>query len=1039
MAASVGFTESVVEEATLDWFGQIGYAIEHGPGIAPGEVGAERTDYHEVILGGRLRDALVRINLGASVEAIAEAVRLVTQGGGASLIQANRDMHLLVMNGVQVETTQDGEARGELIRLVDFDEPQNNDFVAVNQFTVVADPIERRPDVVVFVNGLPLAVIELKNAADESATVEKAWGQLQTYQAQIPRLFHFNTVMVASDGVKAILGGIGTPRERWGAWRTVEGDELARASENPLEVLIKGVFAPGRFLDLIESFVVFEDDGATIEKKVAQYHQFHAVRKAVGATLRAAAAGGNRRGGVIWHTQGSGKSLTMLFFAGKLILEPELADPTIVMLTDRIDLDGQLFGTFARGQHVLRQAPVQATSRAGLRDLLTTAGGGVVFTTIQKFFPEIRGDAFPLLSDRRNVVVLADEAHRSQYDTVDGYAAHIRDALPNATFVGFTGTPLELGDRDTTAIFGDYIDTYDMARAVEDGATVPIHYESRLINLVLPDGSETRLDEEFEDITEAEEAEGKAKLASKWTQLEALVGSGKRLGQVAEDLVAHFEARQEVIVGKGMVVCMSRRICVELYEAIIALRPGWHDGDDEAGRIKVIMTGSASDELAWQGHIRNKKRRERIGERFKDPNDPLELVIVRDMWLTGFDVPPMHTMYLDKPMKGHALMQAIARVNRVFRDKPGGLVVDYIGIANRLKEALRLYSERGGGERTEAAALDMDKLIWTMTEKLEVCRAMFAEFDYAVFLTGSHSERVQLLTQAEDFVFYKEARELRQVRERGDRFLARFQDAAAALLAAFAMAGATPQGRAVRAEVAFFQTVKAAVTKTTTPQAKAGGDVDHAVRQLIEAAIAPQGVVDIFAAAGLQKPDIGILSDGFLDEVRDMPQRNLALELLQKLLKDEIGAKERTSLVQAKLFSDRVKLSLTRYHNRAIETAQVIEELIALAKEMRADRERGDELGLTEEELAFYDALEVNDSAVRVLGDEQLKAIARELAETVRRNATIDWTVRENVRANLRRMVRRVLRTYGYPPDRQERATQTVVQQAELLGREWAA
>jgi type I restriction enzyme R subunit len=806
------------------------------------------------------------------------------------------------------------------------------------------------------------------------------------------------------------------------------------------------VFEKRRFLDLVRDFIVFEDDGSgRLVKKMAGYHQFHAVQVAVGETLRAAElaragrvaeetgryeAGrkpggkpGDRRVGVVWHTQGSGKSLTMVFYAGRIVREPAMENPTLVVLTDRNDLDDQLFGTFARCQDLLRQPPVQAESRAHLRELLSVAAGGVVFTTIHKFFPEEKGDRHPTLSERRNIVVIADEAHRSQYDFIDGYARHMRDALPHASFIGFTGTPIELADANTRAVFGDYISVYDIQRAVQDGATVPIYYESRLAKLELDEAERPKIDPDFEEATEGEEIERKEKLKTKWAQLEAVVGADKRLALVARDIVEHFEKRCEAMDGKAMVVCMSRRICVELYREIVKLRPAWHDEDDARGAIKVVMTGSASDPADWQRHIRNKPRREALANRFRDAADPLRLVLVRDMWLTGFDCPSLHTMYVDKPMRGHGLMQAIARVNRVFRDKPGGLVVDYLGLAHELKAALATYTESGGTGRT---ALDQDEAVAVMLEKYEVCRGLFHGFDRSKWTTGAPAERLWLLPAAQEHILAQENgkdRCLRAVRE---------------LSQAFALAVPHEEALAIRDDVAFFQAVQAVLAKRAPGEARPEEELDHAVRQIISRAVAPEGVVDIFAAAGLAKPDISILSDEFLAEVRGMPQRNLAVELLQKLLKGELATRRRKNLVQARSFAEMLEQTIRKYQNRAIEAAQVIEELIALAKEMREASARGEALNLSEEELAFYDALETNDSAVKVLGDETLRAIARELVETVRKNVTIDWTLRENVRAQLRVLVKRILRKHGYPPDKQEKATQTVLEQAALLSAEWA-
>jgi type I restriction enzyme R subunit len=791
-----------------------------------------------------------------------------------------------------------------------------------------------------------------------------------------------------------------------------------------LEILIKGVFDRMRFLPFIRHFIVFEEEAAgTLTKKLAGYHQFHAVLRAVQATVNASRPGGDRRCGVVWHTQGSGKSLTMAFYAGRIILHPAMENPTLVVITDRNDLDDQLFGTFARCHELLRQKPVQARDRAHLRELLQVASGGVVFTTIQKFLPEQKGDSFPKLSDRRNVVVIADEAHRSQYDFIDGFARHMRDALPNASFIGFTGTPIELTDKNTRAVFGDYISIYDIQRAVQDGATVPIYYESRLAKLELDDAEKPRLDEEFEEITEGEEEERKEKLKTKWAALEAVVGTEKRIRLIAEDIVNHFERRLEAMDGKAMIVCMSRRICVDLYNAIVALRPRWHDEDDAKGVIKIVMTGSASDRLEWQPHIRNKPRREALAKRFKDPADPMKLVIVRDMWLTGFDAPCLHTMYVDKPMRGHGLMQAIARVNRVFRDKPGGLVVDYLGLADHLRKALANYTESGGKGET---AVDQEEAVAVMLEKYEVCRGLFHGFDWSVWARGSSTERLRLLPPAQEHILAQEdgkARLLKAVTE---------------LSQAFALSVPHEKALEIRDDVAFFQAVRAALAKSGAPSPKPEEDLEHAIRQLVSKAVASDEVVDIFAAAGLKKPDISILSEEFLAEVRGLPQRNLAVELLRKLLNEEIRARSRKNLVQSRSFAQMLERSIRAYKNRAIETAQVIEELIALAKEMRQADRRGEELGLGEDEVAFYDALETNDSAVKVLGDETLRTIARELVQTVRKNVSIDWTVKESVRAKLRVMVKRVLKKYGYPPDKQEKATQTVLQQAELLGLDWA-
>ncbi len=1042
---AVGFTESVVELAALEWFKELSYGVAHGPDIGPDGMFPERERYQEVVLNGRLRDALNRINPDASPDAIEDALLKVTTVGQPSLVQTNRAFHRMLVDGVEAEVLVDGELRGERVRLVDFDDPANNEFLALNQYTVVGET-ERRPDIVVFVNGIPLAVIELKNMGDEDADIEQAYRQLQTYQAQIPQLFHYNELLVISDGNETEIGCVTTPRERFAAWKTVDGDELLPTAT--LETAIRGVFEPRRFLDLIRHFIVFEDDGSTVVKKVAQYHQYHAVQKALRTALTASGTDGDGKGGVLWHTQGSGKSLTMLFFAGKLIAHPAMRNPTIVMITDRTDLDSQLFGVFARGRHLLRQKPVQAESRAHLRELLTRNAGGVIFSTIQMFLPRDDEEDFPLLSNRRNIVVMADEAHRTQYgfdarlrtagrqkgSFAEGFAHHMRSAVPNATYVAFTGTPLDLANRSTTLVFGNYIDIYDVGRAIADGATVPIYYESRLIQLDLPESARDVLDEGFEGLTEDQEEAERAKLTSKWAQLEAVVGTEKRLRQVAEDFIEHVGRRHEAMGGKAMIVTMSRRIAVDLYNQIVALKPEWHSEDDAEGTIKVVMTGNAADKLEWQPHIRNKERRERLADRFKDPDDPFRIVIVRDMWLTGFDAPSLNTIYIDKPMKDHGLMQAIARVNRVFAGKDGGLVVDYLGIAHNLKEALRKYirddpNGRSPVENVDAASEDTEfslyKLVGSMIEYLGLCREEFDGFDYAHFLTGSHSERLQTVTKAQDFLILRNFRE-------GGGVIDRFMDHTTALVKAFALAASTPEAQRIKREIAFFQTVKAALTKTTgRGGARKGEELDHAMRQLVDKAIAPEGVIDVFAAAGLDKPDISVLSDAFLDEVKGMDEKNLALELLQKLLNDEIKAKKRSSVVQARKFSDKLQESITRYHNRALETAQIIEAMIELAKEMRSEYTRGDKLGLMQDEVAFYDALIDNASAKAVMEDDDLKVIAREVADTVRKNTTIDWRDRQQARANLRRLVRRVLRRRGYPPDKQEAAVDLIILQAE--------
>ena len=1042
-------TESVVEEVGLNWIESLGWTVALGADIAPDAPGAERSNYGEALLECRLRDGLARLNPAIPAAAVDDAYRSITRTEGPTLENNNRGFHRMLVEGVTVEfRTRDGAMRGAQVRVIDFENPDNNDWLAVNQFTVTEDNNTRRPDIVLFVNGLPLGVIELKNPTDQDATIWTAWQQLQTYKAELPTLFSMNEILMVSDGIQARIGSLTARREWFKPWRTISGETLADPHMTELQVMLEGTCSRHRFLSLVRDFIVFEDDGSgALVKKMAGYHQFHAVQVAVTETLRAArlqrkvnriaeARGryesgrkpggklGDRRIGVVWHTQGSGKSLTMAFYAGAIIREPSMANPTIVVLTDRNDLDDQLFGTFSRCQDLLRQPPVQAESRADLRRRLTVESGGVVFTTIQKFFPEEKGDTHPTLSQRRNIVVIADEAHRSQYDFIDGFARHMRDALPRASFVGFTGTPIELQDANTRAVFGDYISIYDIQRAVADGATVPIYYESRLAKLSLDEIERPRIDPEFEEATEGEEVQRKEKLKTRWAQLEAIIGTEKRLGLVAQDIVDHFEKRLEALTGKAMVVCMSRRICVELYRELARLRPDWHHDDDDKGCLKVVMTGSASDSVDWQPHIRNKPRRELLANRFRDAGDELQMVLVRDMWLTGFDAPSLHTMYVDKPMRGHGLMQAIARVNRVFKDKPGGLVVDYLGLAHELKRALATYTESGG---TGETAFDQLEAVAVMLEKYEVCCGLFHGFDWSKWVDGTPQERLGLLPAAQEHIL---------VLENGkDRCVQSVRE----LSQAFALAVPHEEAIRIRDDVAFFQAVQSVLSKRSPAEVRSQEELDHAVRQIISRAVTSEGVVDIFAAAGLDKPDISILSDEFLAEVRGMPHRNLAVELLQKLLKGELVTRRRKNVVQARSFAEMLEQTLRRYQNRAIEAAQVIEELIQLARELREADARGEELGLSEDEMAFYDALETNDSAVKVLGDETLRTIARELVETVRNNVTIDWTLRENVRAHLRVLVKRTLRRYGYPPDKQEKATRTVLEQAEVLSADWAA
>jgi type I restriction enzyme R subunit len=1043
-------TEADIESLALSWLASLGWQTRHDLELAPGGLFAERRDYQQVVLEERLRNAIAALNPDLPEEAIQEAYRKVLNPEGATLEQRNRVFHRMLVDGVPVDyRTPSGEIRGGRARIVDFDAPDNNDWLAVCQFTVVENRHTRRPDLVLFVNGLPLAILELKNPVDERATLWTAYSQLQTYKQEIPSLFVYNEALVISDGLEARIGTLTASRDRFMPWRTITGETVAPATIPQLEVLIKGVFEPSRFLQLLRDFIVFEDEGGgKLSKKMAGYHQFHAVNVAVAETLRAAAmrdalvaelpglyetgrqAGGNpgdRRIGVIWHTQGSGKSLTMVFYAARIARHPQMENPTIIVLTDRNDLDDQLFGVFSRCRELLGQDPIQAESRAHLRELLEgRQSGGIIFTTIQKFLPVGGSSAEPAhpLSTRRNIVVIADEAHRSQYDFIDGFARHMRDALPNASFIGFTGTPLERDDRNTRAVFGDYISIYDIQRAVEDGATVPIYYESRLAKLDLPEELKPQIDEEFEEVTEGEEIERKERLKTRWAQLEAIVGAKPRLELIAQNIVNHFEQRLETLEGKGMIVCMSRRICVELYNEIVRLRPDWHHDDDDKGVIKVVMTGSASDPREWQPHIRSKPRRELLANRFRDPNDPLKLVIVRDMWLTGFDAPPLHTMYVDKPMRAHGLMQAIARVNRVFRDKPGGLVVDYIGLTYELKKALATYTESGG---TGRATIDQEEAVAVMKEKYEICCNLFHGFDWSRWKTGAPAECLGLLPAAQEHIL---------AQENGKE---RLLQAVSELSKAFALAVPHEDALAIRDDVAFFQAVRAALAKRAPTEERPEEQLDYAIQQIISRAIAPEGVVDLFDAAGLKKPDLSILSDEFLAEVRDMPHKNLAVEVLHKLLEGEIKVRRRKNVVQARSFAEMLEQAIRRYQNRAVEAIQVIEELIALAREMRKADKRGEQLGLSGEELAFYDALAANESAAQVLDEPTLKQIAQEIVETVRRNVTVDWTRRENVKAHLRRLVKRILRKHGYPKEKYKQVAETVLEQAQLLADEWLA
>ncbi|PKP60389.1 MAG: DEAD/DEAH box helicase [Candidatus Altiarchaeales archaeon HGW-Altiarchaeales-1] len=1014
-------TESEVEEACLEMLKGLGYKILNGSDISEGGIAEERK-YTEVVLMRRLRDALERINKNKNIpkEAIEEAIKKVLMTESQNQIINNQHFHRFVTEGVPVEyKTKDG-IKNDNLWLFDFENIKNNEFLAVNQFTIKEERNNRRPDVILFVNGLPIVLIELKNPADEKATIWTAYDQFQTYKNLIPAIFRFNEILIISDGLEARAGTLTANKERFTPWKAIDGEKVT----NPqIDVLIKGMLNKDVLLDLIRHFIVFEADknqkegGIKISKKVAAYHQYHAVNKAVQSTVEAIKS--DKRAGVVWHTQGSGKSLIMVFFAGKLVLQQELENPTIIVLTDRNDLDDQLFGTFSRCNELLRQEPKQAESRDEIKELLKVASGGIIFTTIQKFLPEQKGEQYPLLSDRKNIIVIADEAHRSQYDFINGFARNIRDALPNASFIGFTGTPIEKEDRSTPAVFGKYVDVYDVEQAVEDGVTVRIYYESRLAKLELKPEEMPHIDKDFEEVTEGEEIENKENLKSQWARVEKIVGSSDRIRRISADIVNHWENRLSILEGKAMIVCMSRRICVELHNEIIKIRHDWYDKDDNKGIIKVIMTGSSSDSVEWQEHIRTKQRRKDIGERMKDPSDPLKIVIVRDMWLTGFDAPCLHTMYLDKPMQGHTLMQAIARVNRVFKDKPGGLIVDYIGIAYDLKKALADYTQSGGRGKP---AFDQEEAVAIMQEKYETVCILFHNFDYKKFFIVKLTDKMQIIVEAMEHLFKQE--------DGKNRYLKNVSE----LLKAFSLAVPNEEALKIRDDVGFFQAVRSAIVKNTgTKEGCEHKDYETAIKQIISKAIVSDRVIDIFAAAGLKKLDISILSEEFLAEVKEMPHKNLAFEMLKKLLNDEIRIIQKKNLVQAKSFVEMLDKAIKAYTNRSIETAEIIEQLMEIARKMRDEQKRGEKLGLNDDEVAFYDVLADHEGVREIMGDETLMIIARDLAENIRKSVKIDWTIRESVQAQMKVTVKRILRKYGYPLDKQQKATETVLEQAKLL------
>jgi len=1027
--------------------------------LAPNEQEAERgDDLREVVLQSRLRAAVERLNPSASEDAREDAIKKVLALASAPLLtEANEEFQQMLTDGVSVNAYADGETRGEVVRLIDFDNARNNDLVVANQFTVPFDNSSKRPDVVLVVNGLPLVVIELKNPVDENATVHKAYTQLDNYKRAIPQLFVYNSVLVASDGIDAKAGALTTEWERFAVWRAPEGKREKEKTTPQMEVLVREMLAPQTLLDMVRSFTVFEKTrredaktGQTIVdtiKKIAAYHQYYVVNKAIASTVKATAEHGERKIGVVWHTQGSGKSLSMVFYTGKVVLS--LDNPTVVIITDRNDLDDQLFETFAASRGLLRQEPVQAESRTHLQELLRTAGGGIIFTTIQKFFPEDGGETYDQLTDRKNIVVIADEAHRSQYGfaartifkddeaiTRYGNAKYLRDALPNASFIGFTGTPIEAEDKSTPAVFGEYLDVYDIQRAVEDKATVPIYYESRLVKIHLPDEKKAELDDEVEAVAEGVELSTRDQAVAKWAQLEAIVGNRERIKEVAKDIVEHFEARQEVFTGKAMIVAMSRRIAVELYEEIVALRPDWHSPDSDKGKIKVVMTASSSDPREFQPHHTNKENRRKLAERFKDASNSLQLVIVRDMWLTGFDVPCLHTMYVDKLMRGHNLMQAIARVNRVYKDKPGGLIVDYIGFAVDLQKALAVYTQSGGkGEPTNT----QEQAIEVMMEKYEVVKAMFHDFDYHRFFAADTHQKLGIILEAQEHILARDENSIgvSGQEHKTEGVKERFIKEVMALSQAFAIAVPSEASMEIRDEVGFFQAIKARLVKFEPEGALGTENIGSAIRQIVDQALVAEGVVDIFAAAGVQKPDLSVLSDEFLAEVQGMKHRNLALELLRKVLNDEIKLRLRRNAIQGKKLSELLDKTIKKYQNNLLTAAEVIQELIELAKTIREEDARGRSLGLSDDEIAFYDALAENNSARDVIGDEQLRDLARVLVDKVRKNTSIDWTIRENVQARLRVLVKRTLAQYGYPPDKQTIATEFVLKQAKLFAEEW--
>ncbi|MEJ7338480.1 type I restriction endonuclease subunit R [Staphylococcus epidermidis] len=1031
------FNEDDLEQVALEWLQSLGYDYKKGNELSMTGLAPEHKSDKDVVLHERLEKALKKINSKIHPRFIQKAIHELTLEKSPNLLENNLTFHENLINGVEIEDYDDeGQSIVEIVKIVDFEHPQNNDFLAVNQLTVVNGDYTKRPDIVLFINGLPIVVIELKNSTNETVGVEDGYHQLETYKMRVPQLFTFNEVLITSDGINTKAGSLTANYDRFMTWRSKDGETESSSSLASLDVLIHGMLNPETLLDLIRYFVLFQDDGkGHISKILAAYHQYYAVNKAVDRALLASSGQGDGKGGVIWHTQGSGKSLTMVFFSGKLI--QMLNNPTLVVVTDRNDLDNQLYSTFVKskgrsGKGLLRQTPKQAETRKELKSLLSVESGGIVFTTMQKFEPEQNETTMAALTERKNVIVMADEAHRTQYGfnakyddkgkrIKYGYAKYLRDALPNATFVGFTGTPVASTDKNTQMVFGNYIDVYDMTQAVADGSTVKIYYESRVIPLNLPQNLD--LDEAYNDITEDQEEDVKQRLKSKWSRIEALAGAKPRVEALAKDIIQHFETRQQAMKGKGMIVTMSRRIAVDLYDEIIRLKSEWHSDDDDKGVIKVVMTGSSSDPASFQRHIGPKKRRNLLEKRMKDVNDELQLVIVRDMWLTGFDVPSMHTMYIDKPMKGHNLMQAIARVNRVFKDKPGGLIVDYVGIAESLKEALKEYTESDQAQ----TAIDTDKAVELMLLKYDVIQDMLYNLDYSKFNSDKKSERYYTISDTMDYVIGL-----------GEDERQRFIKTVTELGKAFALCATEPTAQELNDEIAFFKAVKAGLVKLLQPPKegktrKTPAEVEAEINQLVSQSVVTEDVIDVYQMLGLEQPDLSILSDDFLKDVEGLKQKNVAVELLNRLLKGQVKSLMKTNATVSKRFSEMLGNSINKYNSRSIETSKVIEELIQLAKDIKQEQQRGNELGLNSDEIAFYDALVSHETAKKAMEDKELRAIAHELTKTVKENMGVDWSKRDSAKAKMRVAVRRLLKKYGYPPDLQKMAVEQVVEQAELM------